>query len=169
MDILSVSCSILCFNKQCICWQRSFESLSYFRHYVPQLEAQLSFRRKFSIKFASRNTIALFCTSIHLVPITSSLRFSPSNWPACSKTKNQFRSTQLWTSGAHRYAIFADAIRLTYRCIKSVLCLKCERFVFASLANIFVFSVTSPVSWHVSVMSVSTQVFVAPWYLQRKI
>jgi hypothetical protein len=23
--ILSVSCSILCFNKECICWQRSFE------------------------------------------------------------------------------------------------------------------------------------------------
>jgi hypothetical protein len=24
-DILSVSCSILCFNKECICWQKSFE------------------------------------------------------------------------------------------------------------------------------------------------
>jgi hypothetical protein len=24
-DILSVNCSILCFNKECICWQRSFE------------------------------------------------------------------------------------------------------------------------------------------------
>jgi hypothetical protein len=23
--ILSVSCSILCFNKECICWQKSFE------------------------------------------------------------------------------------------------------------------------------------------------
>jgi hypothetical protein len=26
-DILSVSCSILCFNKECICWQKSFERL----------------------------------------------------------------------------------------------------------------------------------------------
>jgi hypothetical protein len=26
-DILSVSCSILCFNKECICWQRSFERI----------------------------------------------------------------------------------------------------------------------------------------------
>jgi hypothetical protein len=24
-DVLSVSCSILCFNKECICWQKSFE------------------------------------------------------------------------------------------------------------------------------------------------
>jgi hypothetical protein len=24
-DILSVSCSILCFNKECSCWQKSFE------------------------------------------------------------------------------------------------------------------------------------------------
>jgi hypothetical protein len=24
-DILSVNCGILCFNKECICWQRSFE------------------------------------------------------------------------------------------------------------------------------------------------
>jgi hypothetical protein len=24
-DILSVSCSILCFNKECICWQKGFE------------------------------------------------------------------------------------------------------------------------------------------------
>jgi hypothetical protein len=24
-NILSVSCSILCFNKECICWQKSFE------------------------------------------------------------------------------------------------------------------------------------------------
>jgi hypothetical protein len=24
-DILSVTCSILCFNKECICWQKSFE------------------------------------------------------------------------------------------------------------------------------------------------
>jgi hypothetical protein len=24
-DILSVSCSISCFNKECICWQKSFE------------------------------------------------------------------------------------------------------------------------------------------------
>jgi hypothetical protein len=24
-DILSVSCSILCCNKECICWQKSFE------------------------------------------------------------------------------------------------------------------------------------------------
>jgi hypothetical protein len=24
-DILSVSCNILCFNKECICWQKSFE------------------------------------------------------------------------------------------------------------------------------------------------
>jgi hypothetical protein len=24
-DILAVSCSILCFKKECICWQKSFE------------------------------------------------------------------------------------------------------------------------------------------------
>jgi hypothetical protein len=24
-DILSVSCSILCFNKECICWQKNVE------------------------------------------------------------------------------------------------------------------------------------------------
>jgi hypothetical protein len=24
-DILSVSCSSVCFNKECICWQKSFE------------------------------------------------------------------------------------------------------------------------------------------------
>ena len=87
------------------------QNLLHFRHYVPQMEAQFQLRRKFSINFASRNTIVLFSTAIHRASIISSSRFPLSTWPACSKTQDKFRSTQLWTRFAQRYAIYADAVR----------------------------------------------------------